>query len=202
MMWFQIDKSRTAQPAKGTYKDWKDILRVEGRYQCVYCTISEGRFGGLRNFHVEHYRPKSKYAAHENSIANLFYACAICNSFKGSDWPGDPAKDFSNAAYPDPSACCYSEFLSVDGHGLVGSSVVAGKFIVERLYLNRPQLVNARGLSRTIGAIIKLSEEMNGLIERAPDGLRTQLIDALLATIKLLGKLKDVRPYEPADVQR
>jgi 5-methylcytosine-specific restriction endonuclease McrA len=103
MNWRRIPKEKTVQPKKGRYSDWKEILAEEGFNQCVYCAIPDACFGGIRNFHVEHYRPKSKFEKLENDIKNLFYACAICNTFKGDDWPGEPEKDFFAPCYPDPS---------------------------------------------------------------------------------------------------
>ena len=61
-------KEKTQQPTKGKYSDWKEILAEEGFNQCVYCAIPDACFGGIRNFHVEHYRPKSKFKKLENNI--------------------------------------------------------------------------------------------------------------------------------------
>ena len=60
MEWFKIFKENSVQPKTGKYSDWKEIIADECKHQCVYCALSESRFGGIRNFHVEHYRPKSK----------------------------------------------------------------------------------------------------------------------------------------------
>lgn len=74
MNWKRIPKENSSQPSTGTYKDWKELLSVEGFHQCVYCSISEAEFGGIRNFHVEHYKPKSlpAFASLVNTYTNLF----------------------------------------------------------------------------------------------------------------------------------
>jgi hypothetical protein len=72
MRWRRIPKEKYQAPQKGTYSDWKPQLAKEGFQQCVYCAVGEPAFGGFRNFHVEHYRPKKKFAQLENDYANLF----------------------------------------------------------------------------------------------------------------------------------
>lgn len=99
----------------GKYSDWKPILAEEGFHQCVYCALPDATFGE-RNFHVEHYKPKSraKFKHLENDIRNLFYACPACNVFKSDSWPRAPKKDHSVEAYPDPSKCDYCELFKLD----------------------------------------------------------------------------------------
>ncbi len=105
MKWKRVPKENCKQPTTGTYSDWKEILAEEGFHQCVYCAIPEPRFGGIRNFHVEHYRPKSlkRFQKLTNDIRNLYFACAICNTFKGDDWPAEPDAQFHSHCFPDPS---------------------------------------------------------------------------------------------------
>lgn len=144
MNWKRIPKENTEQPIKGTYKDWKPILASEGFHQCVYCSISEADFGGIRNFHVEHFRPKrnKRFSKLENVISNLFYSCAICNCFKSNDWPNDPNPELNIACYPDPSVVDYSNIFDIDiNTALLDGKNVASKYILNKLFLNRPQLI-------------------------------------------------------------
>ena len=96
MKWFRIPKENSKQPKSGKYSDWKARIAEECKHQCVYCAISESRFGGIRNFTIEHYRPKKRpeFSHLVNDIKNLYLACPICNTFKGNDWPAEPKKDF------------------------------------------------------------------------------------------------------------
>src|SRR5690348_3548406 len=103
MNWRLIDKSKTKQPRNGKYSDWKGLLAKEGFWQCVYCSIKEQRWGGERNFTVEHYKPKSLFPNLENNIKNLFYACSVCNGFKHFHWPKGRPTNFNKAIYPNPS---------------------------------------------------------------------------------------------------
>jgi len=202
MAWFRVDKAATAVPAAGSYKSWKGDLRIEGKYQCVYCAIGEPLFGGERNFHVEHYRPKKLFDDLVNAFSNLFYCCAICNSFKGSDWPEDPLEDLSNSAYPDPSATDYSEVLSVDG-GVVSSQVVAGKYLIERLNLNRAQLVMIRRFVFVRDQILGLTAEVERAAAECQDvNAMREGIRCLAEAVGFLDSFTRAIPYEPADARR
>lgn len=146
MKWKRIPKENTIQPGSGKYSDWKHILAEEGFHQCVYCALHDATFGE-RNFHVEHYKPKSKYRFRhlEHNIKNLFYACPVCNIFKSDSWPRAPKKDHSVEAYPNPSKCDYSDLFDVTvATGEITGKYTASKFIVVRLHLNREQLITER----------------------------------------------------------
>lgn len=144
MNWKRIPKEKSNQPTSGTYKDWKPIIAEEGFHQCVYCSILESSFGGIRNFHVEHYKPKGKacFAHLENTYSNLFFACSICNCFKSNDWPGEPNSELNNISYPNPSVINYADIFDIDyATGLIKGRNVAAKYVSNKLYLNRPQLI-------------------------------------------------------------
>ena len=147
MKWKMVAKDAVNQPIKGTYRDWKALLAEEGYHQCIYCAIHENAMGGIRNFHVEHYRPKSIFIDQENDFSNLFYSCPICNTFKSNDWPNEPQEDNSIASYPNPSATDYNVLFEVNElKGLIDGINVAAKYIQEKLFLNRPQLITERRL--------------------------------------------------------
>lgn len=203
MSWFRIDKSQTQQPA-GKYNNWKEIIRLEARQQCVYCAINEAGFGGVRNFHIDHYRPKKKFAELEHVIENLFYACAICNAFKGADWPAEPLADHSICAYPNPSEVDYSDLLVVDDEQLVRSNFISGKYVVERLYINRPQLVMWRQRVAMMADLEELSARILDAISASDLGGSdaTIAVDAVKKAMVLMRDVQHVAPYESADTRR
>ena len=146
MKWKRISKKNTSQPTRGVYSDWKHILAEEGFHQCVYCALHDATFGE-RNFHVEHYKPKShpKFKQLENDIRNLFYACPVCNVFKGDSWPRAPKSDHSVEAFPNPSECDYNSLFKISLRTKeVTGKFVASKYLVTRLHLNRAQLIIER----------------------------------------------------------
>jgi hypothetical protein len=211
MKWKRIPKENAEQPAAGGYRNWKQQIANEGFNQCVYCAIHEASFGGIRNFNVEHYKPKSKYGDLVDDIQNLYYACPICNTFKSNDWPADPAADFSNLSYPDPSKVDYSEIMEFDQEtGLVKGKYVAGVYIITKLNLNRGQLVLERkwhaksdDLDRTVSSIRDLVPHLQGANDKEVANKFLAQIVYILADIQALTqKLRTLPPYEIADTQR
>ena len=210
MKWRRIPKEEAIQPSKGSYRDWKEILAKEGFHQCVYCAIPEASFGGIRNFHVEHYKPKSKFKHLMNDIRNLFYACSVCNTFKGNDW-SEPLDDHSTPSYPDPSRVDYSDLFSINWEsGVVEGRYIASKYVVEKSYLNRNQLIlerRSRGL---------LAREKNVLIPIQEIFLQMQQVenkDVIVAVyrryyeishnlLSLKNRLYDIPHYATEDVER
>jgi hypothetical protein len=212
MNWKRIPKEKSSQPATGTYADWKPLLADEGFHQCVYCSVSESSFGGIRNFHVEHYKPKgiSCFKYLENVFSNLFYACSICNGFKSDDWPADPDMNLSIACYPNPSEVDYSHIFIVENTlGLIDGVNIAAKYMVNKLYLNRPQLIINRreqfAEKRYNEIIDKASSQINVLIAENGDECRG-LLGKLCATMRDVEKVfhnkEKTSPYTAKQIKR
>ena len=70
-----------------SYKKFKNDLRKEFSYSCVYCNVSEPEMGGSQSFHIDHYRPKCRFPRLIATYSNLLYACRDCNQYKGNHWP-------------------------------------------------------------------------------------------------------------------
>jgi len=169
MKWKLVSKKGSSQPTTGTYTDWKSLLANEGFHQCVYCALPDAALGGERNFHVEHYKPKSKakFKHLENKIKNLFYACPICNVFKSDKWPATPKKDHSVAAYPDPSKIDYNILFQVSElTGTITGKFVASKYLIESLHLNRPQLIFERRIYSADERSLKIVQSVRSYLKR------------------------------------
>jgi 5-methylcytosine-specific restriction endonuclease McrA len=54
---------------------------------CAYCEVREPELGGAEAFHVDHYKPKSKFSHLICNYDNLIYACRYCNRYKRDYWP-------------------------------------------------------------------------------------------------------------------
>ncbi|UPG94485.1 HNH endonuclease [Luteibacter aegosomatissinici] len=210
MKWIKIAKEPGQFPTKGTYKDWKEPLRTEGQNQCVYCAIHESKFGGLRNYHVEHFRPKSIYKERENDYCNLFYACSICNTFKSDDWPhaddddGDDSKRGDLYVYPSPIVFDYNAIMTVDNNGFVNGGQASARYLIERLYLNRPQLIRARVYARVSTDISCLVDEIRALVKEpgVDPQFALRAVDAIGDAFQVTKAGAEAVPYEPIDVKR
>lgn len=132
-----ILKRRRPYPKDTVYQGYKPYLRQDFHYRCAYCSVHENEWGGPRHFHVEHFKPKSRSQFRRLMLyyGNLLYACDVCNTFKGDDWPG----------YLDPCKVDYTLHFQVDPKTweIMGQSRSA-KYMVERLHLNRRHLKQLR----------------------------------------------------------
>jgi len=203
--WPVIVRKGRSQPPTGRWHEWKEIIAGHCEGQCIYCAIHESRFGGIRNFHVEHFRPKSNEAfAHlEDDINNLYLACAICNVLKSDDWPGEPAADHSAPAYPDPFITDYNSLFAISASTReVYSPTVAGSYLIERLILNRPQLL----LERRFEAMLLFQEEFEDWIESCLDQItraeQEETMATLLEVSRSARKAIKSRPYRDSDTKR
>ena len=203
MQWPKLVGKSRNQPVKGQWHQWKQNIADHCGGQCIYCAISEARFGGIRNFHVEHFRPKIRFSTLENDIHNLYLACAICNVLKSDDWPREPGTDHSAAAYPDPAVADYNLLFTVSHvtHEL-DSATVAGKYVIERILLNRAQLI----LERRLVSILTLLTEFETWVDKQ---LPYMTASEMKATINILRKISSIktgaliaRPYQNIDTKR
>lgn len=207
MHWKLVVKDKSKQPANGTYANWKQQIAEECFFQCVYCAIHESQFGGTLNYHIDHFRPLSKFAALVNDICNLFYACPICNKFKSNDWPAEP--DLRTASYPDPCKVDYNDLFRIrNDFNLVGL-YVSSNYLIERLFLNRAQLVFERRESFLRSKTSSLITEVKSLIDLlAAEDLKEayKYIDEIDSIKNNLLGLEDyrkkLRPYEQKDVKK
>ncbi|WP_334068475.1 HNH endonuclease [Burkholderia cepacia] len=206
MKWKRIIKNKENFPTTGHYSDWKEILADEAGRQCVYCCIHESRFGGIRNYHVEHFRPKSKFKHLTDDYGNLFYACAICNSFKGNDWPREPILGvFEESFYPDPSLIDYADIMEVDDEsGRLFSGFATGRFLIEKLFLNRPQMIVNRRMEFLKNQILGASSDLRNLIDSSdiPDDLCRRVVRFMSKALQFMDEVNSVVPYQTSDVER
>lgn len=202
MNWRQIDKSKRIQN-KGVYTTWKQQISEECFKQCVYCSIHENPWGGIDHYHIDHFRPKSKFKTLKNDITNLYYSCPICNKFKSDDWQNEP-NSLDIICYPDPGDYNYSELFKIDtsNHKLIGK-YVASTYLINRLYLNRPQLVYERReyfLKLKAEALIIDTKK---LVELSDDlELIKQAFQCIADLIQLLHTRANISPYKLIDIKK
>lgn len=210
MRWQKVDRTLRVQPKAGDYNDWKDQVASECGNRCVYCAVSEGRFGGRRNYHVDHFRPKSKFADLRKTIHNLYLSCCVCNCFKSDHWPAEPTNDHSVEAFIDPSDFDYNELFAVSATTYeVASKCVAGAYVVEQLFLNRPHLISERRLAILLEEMAARQDAFDEVIEQLFDSDATDaraLLQEVLATTKelrsVIKKLVEAVPYRSEDLKR
>jgi hypothetical protein len=213
MNWTNINKNNTDRPASvAKYSEYKPYLRTEAKKKCVYCAIHEGRLGGIDHFHVEHFKPKSidRFAKLEKDFNNLFYSCPICNRFKSNDWPNDPNDDFSNISYIDPSKANYNDVFNIEENGKITGNYIASNYMIEKIFLNRPQLINERREQIARKKLMQSFERINGLEDNLKTKIHQQAVQQLILQsmalknkiIYLLHAENDICKYKPQEIKR
>ena len=202
MQWKKIDKTLRVQKA-GVYSDWKQQISDDCYNQCVYCSIHENPWGGIDHYHIEHFRPQSKFEDQTNIITNLYLACPVCNRFKSDDWPNEPT-DLNILCYPDPSDYDYSELFQFDPqtHTLIGR-YTSSKYLINRLYLNRPQLVYERREHFLKLKAEALINDAKKLIESCDDiALVKQAFDLIANITQHLHTRANISPYKLIEIRK
>lgn len=111
-------------------------VRQRANFACEYCGVSEIDSGGLLT--MDHFRPRSRGGG--DDLNNLLYCCYRCNLHKADYWPeqADAVPLWNPRMEP-----MQSHLLSLaDGH--LFALTPTGEFTLQRLRLNRPQLVALR----------------------------------------------------------
>lgn len=203
MYWEKIDNSIRIQPSSGEYSNWKQQISDDCFNKCVYCSIHEQPWGGINHYHIEHFRPKSKFKKLKNIIQNLYHSCPVCNRFKSDDWPNIPTS-LNRYCYPNPSKIDYNDlFEPLAGDFLLRGKSIAANYLIHRLFLNRPQLIFERREFYLNNKYNQLYDEVKSLVELSKDfELSIEFIN-LFSEIKLhLQARKDVVPYKLADIRK
>jgi len=111
--------------------------------RCGYCGVSEVWVGG--ELEIDHFRPLRHGGT--DTPDNLVYACTICNRFKSDYWPTPDAPESLRLLHPGQDDLSAHLLETADGR-LVGLTP-RGWFHIDRLHLNRSQLIDLRQLHRT-----------------------------------------------------
>jgi hypothetical protein len=126
---------RTCEEVFNNYRKYKPYLREDFKNRCGYVNCSDFWFGGARTFHIDHYKPKSKFPELETVYSNLVYCCSYVNILKTDD----------DGKYLDPCDTNYNEHFERDNEGniypkkdSVRAEYMYGKL---KLYLKRYQII-------------------------------------------------------------
>jgi len=168
--------ARKEKPKKfGNYQSFKPFLRRDFSFRCAYCEISEAEYGSFRNFAVEHFKPKKKFPALVCHYPNLFYACSLCNSFKGETWPS-PKLIKQGLYFLNPCDHEFAEHLYEKFDGALQIKSNAGDYTVQYLHLNSEQRKKTRTDRRSILNLIRKlktdKKEMKSFLPRATNADR------------------------------
>ncbi len=171
------------------YRDYKPHLRPLFRYRCAYCLSHEDFMGRFDAMEVDHFKPKRRpeFAHLEHEWANLYYCCRRCNQHKSNHWPTDEEAR-RGLRFVDPCAEDPDDHFRLSRHPKHGdfccviSPTAAGRYTIEKIRLNRDQLVQIR---RSIAAE---EREEQALLSRI-----SQWITSLTAEVESRGPSAEIK---------
>lgn len=145
------------------YESFRDWLRDEFTFRCVYCLHREKWYGRGVTFHIDHSNPVTVDPQGECEYSNLVYACATCNEAKKAI-----------LKVPDPCLVAFHDCLRIMPDGHVEALNADGAKLEQALRLNSPSNLRYRSRwMRTIEALRAkepgLYREFMGFPENLPD---------------------------------
>lgn len=108
-------------PNYGEYRNW---LRDEFSFRCIYCLRRETWFAMPRDHEIDHFLPKSSHPKGKCDFDNLVFACRQCNGTKAAKY------------LPSPESVAYGNCLLVDEKGVIHPKNKLGERIIEALRLD------------------------------------------------------------------
>ena len=115
------------------YSSYRDWLRDEFTFRCVYCLHREQWYGRAGTFEIEHSVPVSVDPLRECEYTNLLYSCRTCNAAKSDV-----------LAVPDPCVVAFGDCLRINANGEVEPLNDDGRRLRDVLLLNSPSSVSYR----------------------------------------------------------
>ena len=127
-----------------SYESYRDWLRDEFSFRCVYCLYREMWGRGRYGFAFDHFVPQVVDAAAALSYENLVYSCSMCNRLKSG-----------RGFLPQLETVAYGDCLHVDAAGKITAKNDAGKRLILIFRLDNSEHTGAR--ARMIRVLAALS---------------------------------------------
>lgn len=173
-----------------SYRDW---LRDDFCFRCVFCLRRERWVRRRATFHIDHLVPRSEAPERECDYTNLVYVCASCNSVK------------SDLAVPDPCQVGFGQCVRVHDDGRIEPLSETGEVLIDLLRLDDEDCTRYRKMILdTLRLIVRnkerdaylqwmgYPEKLPDLIRKAPPGnSRPDGVKQSYFARKLQGKLPD-----------
>lgn len=150
---------RTCNKRFPRYQSFKSPLREDFRHRCGYCDDHDFYMGGSRGYHIDHFKPKSRFPKLETVYQNLVYSCPFCNISKSDTW--------EEPGFLDPCSDEYDNHLHRNSSGEILYKSTRGQFIHGnlKLYLKRHKVIwlieKLRSQKRIISQLLETTEGMH-----------------------------------------
>jgi hypothetical protein len=150
-----------------------ELVRQRYGFRCGYCGVSETETGG--ELMVDHHRPIVAGGTEDDE--NLVYACFRCNSYK-HDFTPTPADVKLGLRILHPRVDAVDHHCREDNFGRLEPTTPTGRFHIELLRLNRPQLI----LRRLRDLLTELHRA--SLVENESLRMRVAILEQYLVELK------------------
>ena len=157
----------------------RERIRQRDAGQCGYCGVHEDNVGALLT--LDHHRPRLHGGSADDE--NLVYCCPKCNEHKGSYWH---ETDPPHVRLLHPLDDDVGEYLLEEENGQLVGRTSLGRFFIQRLRLNRPQLIAYRQNRR---AEQRLRDDVDTLRERIGE-LQRQITELHTALVETSGEIE------------
>lgn len=107
-----------------SYESYRDWLRDEFTFRCIYCLRRERWTQRKGEFDIDHFNPQSKRLDLRTAYDNLVLSCHTCNL------------DKSNGILPDPHEVAYGKCIKVNDDGTVKALNADGEILIDELDLD------------------------------------------------------------------
>ena len=143
------------------YQPYKDWLRDEFEFRCVYCLTRERwSHDGHNSFSIDHVKPKSRFGQLTTVYDNLVYCCIRCNTLKSA-----------KAGLPDPCEDSFARHLKHRSGSFIPMTS-QGKRMIAYLQLNDQKRRDHRQVHLLLfGARARMPREQLALIFGYPTEL-------------------------------
>ncbi len=142
----------------GSYREW---LRDEFMFRCVYCLHRERWYSRGATFHIDHFNPVTVDAGGICEYSNLLYACATCNEAKNAI-----------LGVPDPCEMAFHDCLRILADGSIQALNEHGEKLKQVLRLDSESNVSHRSRwMRTLEALRTTNPDLYKEYMSFPDDL-------------------------------
>lgn len=144
------------------YESYRQWLRDEFQFRCVYCLKREvwGQITG--EFEIDHFQPQVVSPERSVDYFNLVYCCRRCNAVK------------LDQSIDDPLSLLTPEYVVVLPDGLINSANIPTQCLILQLDLNAPRIIRWRIMWMRIVQLAAerdfgLHLQLTGFPEELPD---------------------------------
>jgi hypothetical protein len=145
------------------YSSYRDWLRDEFMFRCVYCLHREQWYDRGATFHIDHFIPVTAEPDRQCEYSNLLYACATCNEAKKAI-----------LGVPDPCKVAFHDCVCIMADGSVKALNDCGEKLTQTLRLNSESNVRSRSRWMRMLEVLRTKEptlylEYMGFPDDLPD---------------------------------